>query len=521
MRQTEMIEQWRRRHPQLICAAYMTVLTWVPVTAALHTPAPEFRQERQADGCEESGMEESQDMSENVSGLYAGVAEDGSAPIVASEIGPQGAQAVGAAAFSWDKPRTVIVMKTTPLRQTGSTAGRGDAYTLVRKTATSSELGAAAPGEAANNVGAAENSGGAGGKAAGPAAEEAEYTGATQAMGNTQATGATQATENTQATGATQAAGYIQAAGVMQASGSAQLSENAPGGNAQSGGNAPAGNAQSGGNAPAGNVQSAGNFRTEGIAESASARTAARQTETAVRREAISVSSSGLKVTGYPAELFMLAMAGESSCAEPGIVDGGDKGRAYGILQFDYRYDLTDFMRYAYQLHPQLWPAFADFQHTARGDGSMVHNAAIGQAFADAMAVDRQNAIADQLVFAAHRYWDGCAGRLNRAGFNLGGRSVAVSAAMFSVNVNAGVHTDQYLRMLKPEMTDEEMVCAIYQMRNGLMSDERVLGVTKGTTGRYVGSEPQMALDLLYGYVNIRSNANYGHGVQWRSGVFQ
>lgn len=68
--------------------------------------------------------------------------------------------------------------------------------------------------------------------------------------------------------------------------------------------------------------------------------------------------TSGYLLGGYPLELFMVSMAGETSGAR---IILGDKGRAYGLCQFDYRYDLTDFINYAYETHPSLWFEFEPF----------------------------------------------------------------------------------------------------------------------------------------------------------------
>ena len=51
---------------------------------------------------------------------------------------------------------------------------------------------------------------------------------------------------------------------------------------------------------------------------------------------------SGRTTAGMPVEFFLLSVAGETSGARGmSAAIAGDLGRAYGICQFDYRYDLT------------------------------------------------------------------------------------------------------------------------------------------------------------------------------------
>ena len=230
---------------------------------------------------------------------------------------------------------------------------------------------------------------------------------------------------------------------------------------------------------------------------------------------------SGLIIAGMPAEFYMLSIAGETSgMANEAAVANGDHGRAYGICQFDYRYDLADFMRYAYGKHPDLWPAFEGFLSAADGDAALCGNRVIADAFTGAMAADRETAIGDQLEFLRGRYWDGFAATMNQAGFNLGGRHIAVSAAFFSVNVNCGAQASIFINNLSPDMTDEEMIRSIYRLRNTVLAEQNVMGAKKGTTTRYLKSEPQMALDLLYGVTTIDSVRKYGGGVEWHGNPF-
>ena len=226
---------------------------------------------------------------------------------------------------------------------------------------------------------------------------------------------------------------------------------------------------------------------------------------------------SGLTIAGMPAEFYMLSIAGETS---GGQIIMGDRGRAYGICQFDYRYDLTDFIRYAYGKHPGLWAELSAYLNAADGDETLVGNTALKDAFSAAMARSYEAAITDQLEYMRARYWDVFQKRMDEAGYQLSTRHIAVQAAFFSVNVNCGTQTDLYLSEIRPDLTDAEMICRLYTLRNTVLAEQNVGRHKKGTTARYRQYEPQMALDLLHGYVTIDSKKTYGGGVSWCGNIF-
>lgn len=226
---------------------------------------------------------------------------------------------------------------------------------------------------------------------------------------------------------------------------------------------------------------------------------------------------SGLVIAGKPAEFYMLSIAGETS---GGQLVMGDNGRAYGLCQLDYRHDLIDFIRWAYDRHPKLWTELEPFLSYQTGDEALVGSTELECAFLAAMERSYEGAVTDQLEYMRTRYWDGCYKKLNAAGFQLDERHIAVSAALFSVNVNCGNQTAIYLESLSPEMTDAEMICKIYELRNTTFAEQMVGRHKKETTGRYEESEPEMALDLLYGYTTIDSRKYYGHGVSWNGNIF-
>lgn len=232
-------------------------------------------------------------------------------------------------------------------------------------------------------------------------------------------------------------------------------------------------------------------------------------------------SLSGLAIAGMPAEFYMLTIAGETSGgSNTSAIVAGDRGRAYGFCQFDYRYDLVGFMRYAYERHPELWSGFRSYLQCHDGDEILVNNEDIGNAFLQSITLNANVSVEDQLSYIRKLYWDGFSAKLNRAGYRLSERHIAVSAALLSVNVNCGPQAVLFLSVLDPSMSDEEMIDQIYRVRNLILSEQYVNGVKKGTTMRYMVSEPQMALDLLYGYTTIDSYKNYGGGVEWHGNPF-
>lgn len=231
--------------------------------------------------------------------------------------------------------------------------------------------------------------------------------------------------------------------------------------------------------------------------------------------------ASGLYVAGCPAELFMLSIAGETAgAADPACTVCGDRGRAYGYCQFDYRYDLVKFMKYAFGKHPELWSGFEGYLGMKKGNTELVGNAGIRNTFLSALTNDFETAVDDQFTFLRSVYWDPIEDAFLEKGIDLSERNVAVSAAMFSVSVNCGPHAGLFAKRLTGDMSDKEMIDEIYRIRNTTLAEEDVLGVRKGTSSRYRKYEPQMAYDLLYGDITIDSEKTYGGGVEWHGNPF-
>ena len=231
---------------------------------------------------------------------------------------------------------------------------------------------------------------------------------------------------------------------------------------------------------------------------------------------------SGLRTGGMPAEFFMLCVAGETSGAGDfmsSIV--ADQGRAYGLCQYDYRFDLVDFLNYAVRSHPAVWRGAEAFLTKQNGDITLVENAELKQIFRKALLMETETALSDQLTFMRMLYWDDFAKEMNAAGFHLNDRNIAVQAALFSVNVNCGPQAEIFIRELKPDISDQEFLDRIYEIRNTIFAEQLVEGLReKGTSYRYLTAEPEMAADLMYGRIGLDSELDYGGGVEWYGNPF-
>lgn len=231
---------------------------------------------------------------------------------------------------------------------------------------------------------------------------------------------------------------------------------------------------------------------------------------------------SGLRTGGMPAEFFMLCVAGETSGAGDfmsSIV--ADQGRAYGLCQYDYRFDLVDFLNYAVRSHPAVWRGAEAFLTKQNGDITLVENAELKQIFRRALLTETEKALSDQLTFMRMLYWDDFAKEMNAAGFHLNDRNIAVQAALFSVNVNCDPQAEVFIRELKPGISDQEFLDRIYEIRNTILAEQLVEGLReKGTSYRYLMAEPEMAADLMYGRIGLDSELDYGGGVEWYGNPF-
>jgi hypothetical protein len=230
---------------------------------------------------------------------------------------------------------------------------------------------------------------------------------------------------------------------------------------------------------------------------------------------------SGLYVSGMPAEFYMLAIAGEcSGLHDLNSASMGDYGRGYGMMGIDYRYSLVEFMNDAYSWHKDLWQGFEPYLTEENGSSALINNPHIANTFLRAYQEDYETAVADQCRFMKKKRWDSMFNALENAGFHLKKRSIAVSSYLFSINIACGCGADVFINNISPDVSDEEFILEIKNIRNSVLAGQDVGGVKKGTTVRTRTAEPKMALDLLNGYITIDSTVNEGGGVEWYGNIF-
>jgi N-acetylmuramoyl-L-alanine amidase len=222
---------------------------------------------------------------------------------------------------------------------------------------------------------------------------------------------------------------------------------------------------------------------------------------------------SGYRIDGTPIELWMLSMAGEMNGSFTRVL--GDKGRAYGLMQFDYRHDLVTFMNFAYHRHPDVWSGFKPYLSVPKASASLIGNQNIVRAFDTARTTDYDTFVADQCVFMREVYLAPIANALKSAkGIDLTTRSIAVSGAILSTSVNHGVGgtKTRLLKALNNNMSDMEMMHAVYNARLINLSN-------KSVRYRYSVSEPKMAEAMMNGTLGVHNSFSYGN-VAWKGNYF-
>lgn len=177
---------------------------------------------------------------------------------------------------------------------------------------------------------------------------------------------------------------------------------------------------------------------------------------------------SGILFGDYPGELFAISMTGEGSGAGNGLM--GDRGRAYGLMQLDYRYALVPFCRWAVQKYPDLWGELEPFTNVAQGSASLVNNNNILEAFENARQKDPKAFVGTQCEYFKSYFYDHTYVKLKEIGIDLDSRHVAVSAAILSLNVNCGTQSTKICTLINNDMSDAEIISTLYaNRRNGYL----------------------------------------------------
>ena len=219
---------------------------------------------------------------------------------------------------------------------------------------------------------------------------------------------------------------------------------------------------------------------------------------------------TGILFGEYPGEYFALSMTGEGSGAGAGLM--GDKGRAYGLMQLDYRYALVPFAQWATAKYPDLWSGLQFITNVAQGDSDLVGNQQILAAFENARSLDNDKFLATQCEYFKANYYDGTYNKLKELGIDLDQRHIAVSSALLSLQVNCGSQTTKVCNILNADMSDAEMISTLYaNRRNGYLKKDGK------DAKRWVGEE-QQALAMLSGEWTI--DKDYTEATAWSGGWF-
>jgi len=219
---------------------------------------------------------------------------------------------------------------------------------------------------------------------------------------------------------------------------------------------------------------------------------------------------SGVLFGAYPGELFAVSMTGEGSGAGAGLI--GDAGKAYGLMQFDYRYALVPFMQYAYNRNQSLWSGFSGYINYSQGDQRLVNNSNILSVFENARSQDNVTFLSMQCDYFIENYFKRTKTKLLEKGIDLEQRHIAVSAAILSLNVNCGEQAQKISNLLTVDMSDKDMIETLYaNRRNGnLKSSGKTNNRWKQT------SEEAQCLALLEGSWVITED--YSAARAWSSG---
>lgn len=146
---------------------------------------------------------------------------------------------------------------------------------------------------------------------------------------------------------------------------------------------------------------------------------------------------------------------------------GGDHGNACGAYQFDNRYSLLPFVKYAYARNPSLCKEFKKYADYKNGT-KLKSNKKFYKAWNAVYA--RNPVLFAQLQdnFAKQEYYDPVERMLAAAGIDLAGRPDVVKGAVYSYSIQHGqvtaVNAVKACK-LKSTMTDEKFLKKLYKYR--------------------------------------------------------
>ncbi len=187
---------------------------------------------------------------------------------------------------------------------------------------------------------------------------------------------------------------------------------------------------------------------------------------------------------------------------------GGDNGNAYGKYQLDYRYDLGDFIDWAYAKDSTLYAEFAPFVGLGTSE-TLRANEDLYAAWHAIYARDPLQFEADQDEFFMNVYYmPSKVWLLSTYGIDLDERSDALKAVIFSHAVRNGPASSlkKFLTGVDNTWTDEEIIAQMYAISRTVHPSQ----VTRWTL------EEEDAYGLLYGTLDIyEPSSNAAGSIDW------
>lgn len=168
---------------------------------------------------------------------------------------------------------------------------------------------------------------------------------------------------------------------------------------------------------------------------------------------------------------------------------GGDHGNACGAYQFDNRYSLLPFVKYAYSQNPTLCSEFKTYARYKNGT-KLKSNQEFYNAWHKIYQRNPQVFAELQDKFAKENYYDPVETALARAGINLANRADVVKGAVYSYSIQHGQTTAvNAVKACKitASTTDQQFLKKLYNYRKKQFSQY---------ASRY-SSENAMALKIL------------------------
>lgn len=170
--------------------------------------------------------------------------------------------------------------------------------------------------------------------------------------------------------------------------------------------------------------------------------------------------------TGTPSSDMLFFLTFESG-SEAYNQTGGDNGNACGAYQFDNRYALLPFVKYAYGQNAVLCKEFK--KYAAYTDGTKLKS---NQKFFKAWnaVYERNPKLFAELQdkFAKTNYYDPVETKLSRAGIDLGARPDVVKGAVYSYSIQHGQETAYQAVLackITSETTDKQFLKKLYKYR--------------------------------------------------------